>query len=934
MARHNSATNNRSLDRHGENVPEALTTGSALLGGPGLRADSTSSPQAAKEEPTLFRIMGLVTLSGLVAGTLWVSQNTRAQEQAPGGSANPFAAEQSTSSPQGSRPLRQAEAANPNDPFATPAASSTPPSATSTSPIASDAYRRRVGDYLRQARRVLQEGDKAEALRLATTAELMAARAKLKFQPGELSPTQMIAQIKGEAPPTANLAQAAPTGTTVELAPAMTDAATGDDADRKRQYAQLLVQAAQEHLDKGNLEAARQKALQAQQVDVTYGPFERQPTQILEEIARLQPANAEGPSEAFLAAWNTPTEDKGRQGAAPLPANLINLDALPPKEQAAELLNMARTSLDKGHFDEARSYALAAQKLPVSYTTLEATPQTVLSEIEQKTNTQILAAKPAAAPQATGNPDADRAAAQQLVKQAREALSRGDVAAARSHAESAIQLDATYALFDDRPELVLQDLDNLQSRQMLASAPAEAAAPSTEVAAPAMPQEVAASDNPFAELDGLPAPASTPPTQELKPLKGIKQVAGESTPTLADPQDMQPRHLEATMEQQAVKYERHRTEVLNTVFRAEKLRDEKPEEALELLNQAIADLEHSDLSKEHAGRLMASLKSTRDSIDSYATMRKPLTQLEQNNKEIRDQINLDIETRVRVEHELAKLVDDFNRLMDERRYAEAMTLAKQAREMDPENSAVAMMDWKSKFAYQNDRNGKLKEAKADSFLKQLDDVEWAAVNPVGDKNPIAYDAERWDQLVKGRQPITDARERSPEEIRVQESLGRQVSLNFTDSPLAKVMGEIGANANINVVLDEPGLLEEGVSSNTPITINVDGIRLKSALNLILKPLNLDYTIEDEVLKITSGMRQQGELQPVVYPVADLVVPIRSHAPTSQLMPMGMGGAGFGVPGVPMGQLSIPGTGGTSVGRRGSAPARRCGDGDQSSGRPG
>src|SRR5947208_2019688 len=74
-------------------------------------------------------------------------------------------------------------------------------------------------------------------------------------------------------------------------------------------------------------------------------------------------------------------------------------------------------------------------------------------------------------------------------------------------------------------------------------------------------------------------------------------------------------------------------------------------------------------------------------------------------------------------------------------------------------------------------------------------------------------------------------------------------------------------------VDFSGLESVGVSSDTPITISVDGIQFKSALNLMLEPLSLGYMIKDEVLQVTSKERQQGELVTRSYPVADLVIPI-------------------------------------------------------------
>ncbi len=59
--------------------------------------------------------------------------------------------------------------------------------------------------------------------------------------------------------------------------------------------------------------------------------------------------------------------------------------------------------------------------------------------------------------------------------------------------------------------------------------------------------------------------------------------------------------------------------------------------------------------------------------------------------------------------------------------------------------------------------------------------------------------------------------------------------------------------------------------------------LKSALNLMLKPLELGYVIEDEVLKITNQLRQQGKLITRSYPVADLVVPLSNFQPNVGMM---------------------------------------------------
>ena len=81
-------------------------------------------------------------------------------------------------------------------------------------------------------------------------------------------------------------------------------------------------------------------------------------------------------------------------------------------------------------------------------------------------------------------------------------------------------------------------------------------------------------------------------------------------------------------------------------------------------------------------------------------------------------------------------------------------------------------------------------------------------------------------------------------------------------------------ADVNMHLDPQGLESEGIASDTPITIELrQEVMLKSALNLILEPLHLSYVVKDQVLKITSEQMKAGQVYTVVYPVADLVMPI-------------------------------------------------------------
>ncbi|MCH7988001.1 MAG: hypothetical protein IID46_02495 [Planctomycetes bacterium] len=124
-------------------------------------------------------------------------------------------------------------------------------------------------------------------------------------------------------------------------------------------------------------------------------------------------------------------------------------------------------------------------------------------------------------------------------------------------------------------------------------------------------------------------------------------------------------------------------------------------------------------------------------------------------------------------------------------------------------------------------------------------------------------------------------QKSERKKEIQHALDKQISLHFEDAALIDVIKHIAQSAGINVVLDNMGLEEEGLTSDTKVSIDVTEIRLKSALNLLLKPRRLAYMIEDEVLKITGKSRVQRPMTTVNYPVGNLLaVPSPDHAAIS------------------------------------------------------
>ena len=185
---------------------------------------------------------------------------------------------------------------------------------------------------------------------------------------------------------------------------------------------------------------------------------------------------------------------------------------------------------------------------------------------------------------------------------------------------------------------------------------------------------------------------------------------------------------------------------------------------------------------------------------------------------------------------------------------------------------------------------------------------------------MVFDPKKWDEL-QDRGSLSGRSSRLTErELLIEQKLKMPVQMKYQDRPLAEVMDTLSEIAGINIHLDPRGLSQEGVSSDTPVTLNLKNeLSLKSALNLILTPLHLSYVIKDEVLKITSEQLRDGEIYPLTYYVADLVTPIPNFVPSNNIGLQGLindahaalgFGNGLGAPG-PMamvggGQQGMPG----------------------------
>ncbi len=193
------------------------------------------------------------------------------------------------------------------------------------------------------------------------------------------------------------------------------------------------------------------------------------------------------------------------------------------------------------------------------------------------------------------------------------------------------------------------------------------------------------------------------------------------------------------------------------------------------------------------------------------------------------------------QQKLHQLMERFNSLMDEGRYRMAEEgPALQAQELDPGNPVFNSATVNSRMiGYYHDIMA-VRVAAEKALMDTLYTVERSHI-PFPDDPPIVYpDAEVWQQLTarrKERYESMDLAKQGPAEKKITAALKSPTQLEFIETPLQDVIDYLKDYHGIEIQLDTKALNDVGIDPTTPVTKNLKGISLRSALRLMLRELS-------------------------------------------------------------------------------------------------
>ncbi|MBN2291663.1 MAG: hypothetical protein JXM70_04515 [Pirellulales bacterium] len=112
-----------------------------------------------------------------------------------------------------------------------------------------------------------------------------------------------------------------------------------------------------------------------------------------------------------------------------------------------------------------------------------------------------------------------------------------------------------------------------------------------------------------------------------------------------------------------------------------------------------------------------------------------------------------------------------------------------------------------------------------------------------------------------------------EEETIRRSLQKKIGLNFKEAPLFEVVDHLKELLQIEIQLDKRSLMDEGLNIKTPISFQISSIPAATAMDLMLRELDLTYIVKDDfLLVLTKAAEEESFMHVKIYNVADMIGP--------------------------------------------------------------
>lgn len=203
-------------------------------------------------------------------------------------------------------------------------------------------------------------------------------------------------------------------------------------------------------------------------------------------------------------------------------------------------------------------------------------------------------------------------------------------------------------------------------------------------------------------------------------------------------------------------------------------------------------------------------------------------------------------------------------LQKERKFAEARRLAEDLARRHPDNPAVQAALNQTRVITSNVTGGADRSERDQRTNRVLNDVAASATPPIGD---IEFPKD-WKERIAKRTHL-NAVKLTEKEKAILQGLGSAITVNYKNSRFEDVIEHIATVIGQPILLDPQAIKDAGVDYETPITVSVKGVAVRTLLHKILGEFGLTYVVHNEAIQIVSALKAREMMTTRTYYIGDM-----------------------------------------------------------------
>jgi hypothetical protein len=213
---------------------------------------------------------------------------------------------------------------------------------------------------------------------------------------------------------------------------------------------------------------------------------------------------------------------------------------------------------------------------------------------------------------------------------------------------------------------------------------------------------------------------------------------------------------------------------------------------------------------------------------------------------------------------IARTLANIRELRSAGKIDEANRLAQDLASRFPVNSAVQTTQRNTSFLDQLAAARKLRADHERRTSAVVLDVLRSATPATGDVEYPKDWAEKTKTRAKSLNPLT------AKEYAIMGVLNSPITVNFKESRFEDVIDYLQTVLRQPIIMDKNALDEARVTYDSPVTVNVKGVAVRTLLRKILSDFGLTYIVKDEVVQVVSATKAKEMMVSRSYYLGDVV----------------------------------------------------------------